>query len=80
MLLVILDLENPRKKAKIIIILYIGNAFIFEKNFIPVIGLECSYGKFSFPVTEISFVKTEISVTGLVRRSHTNTSKFLQRK
>ena len=32
-----------------------------------VTGLECSYGKIFIPVTEISFKKTEISVTGPAR-------------
>ena len=36
-------------------------------SFIPVTGLECSYGKMYSPVTEISVAKTEISVNGLAR-------------
>ena len=34
------------------------------KCFVPVTGLECSYEKIFIPDTEISVVKTEISVTG----------------
>ena len=37
------------------------------KCFIPVTGLECSYGEIFIPVTEISVAKTEISVTGPAR-------------
>ena len=37
------------------------------KGFVPVTGLECSYGKIFIPVTEISVAKTEISVTGPAR-------------
>ena len=40
---------------------------VFEFFFIPVTGMKCSYGKTFFPVTEISVVETEISVTGLAR-------------
>ena len=36
-------------------------------SFIPVTGLECSYGKISSPVTEILVAKTKILVTGLPR-------------
>ena len=38
---------------------------VFEFFFIPVTGMKCSYGKIFIPVTEISAVETEISVTGL---------------
>ena len=37
------------------------------KSFVPVTGLECSYGKIFIPVNEISVAKTEISVTGPAR-------------
>ena len=36
-----------------------------QKSFVPVTGLECSYGKIFIPV--ISVAKTEISVTGPAR-------------
>ena len=53
---------------------YVVRAKLFCLNsFIPVTGLECSYGKIFFPVTEILLAKTEISVTGPVRASHMNT-------
>ena len=39
----------------------------FEFFFIPVTGMKCSYGKIFIPVSEISVVETEISVTGLAR-------------
>ena len=43
---------------------YVVRAKLFCLNsFFPVTGLECSYGKIFFPVTEISVAKTEISVT-----------------
>ena len=41
--------------------------FVQLKSFVPVTGLECSYGKKFIPVTEISVAKTEISVTGPAR-------------
>ena len=45
--------------------LYVVRATLFcLKSFVPVTGLECSYGKIFFSVTEISVAKTEISVTG----------------
>ena len=47
--------------------LYVGRATPFSKSFVPVTGLECSYGKIFIPVTEISVAKTEISVTGPAR-------------
>ena len=37
------------------------------KSFVPVTGLECSYGKIFIPTTEISVAKSEISVTGTAR-------------
>lgn len=44
---------------------YVVRAKLFcLKSFVPVTGLECSYGKIFIPVTEISVAKTEISVTG----------------
>ena len=46
--------------------LYVVRATLFcLKSFVPVTGLECSYGKIFIPVTEISVFATEISVTGL---------------
>ena len=53
---------------------------ICQNIFVPVTGLECSYGKIFVPVAKISVVETEISVTGLGPPSHMNTSQFLQRK
>ena len=44
-----------------------GSDAILFKSFVPVTGLECSYGKIFIPVTEISVAKTEISVTGPAR-------------
>ena len=45
---------------------YLVKAKLFcRKCFVPVTGMECSYGKIFIPVTEISVAKTEISVTGL---------------
>ena len=45
--------------------LYVARATLFcLKSFVPVTGLECSYGKIFIPVTEISVAKTEIPVTG----------------
>ena len=47
---------------------YDAKAKLFcQKSFVPVTGLECSYGKIFIPVTEISVAKTEISVTGPAR-------------
>ena len=47
---------------------YVVRAKLFcLKSFVPVTGLECSYGKIFIPVTEISVAKTEISVTGPAR-------------
>ena len=47
---------------------YLVKAKVFcRKCFVPVTGLECSYGKILIPVTEISVAKTEISVTGPAR-------------
>ena len=37
---------------------------VCQKSFVPVTGLECSYGKIFIPVTEMSVTKTEPSVTG----------------
>ena len=44
-----------------------GSDAILFKSFVPVTGLECSYGKIFIPVTEISVAKTEISVSGPAR-------------
>ena len=47
---------------------YVARAKLFcLKSFVPVTGLECSYGKIFIPVTEISVAKSEISVTGPAR-------------
>ena len=47
---------------------YLVKAKLFcQKCFVPVTGLECSYGKIFIPVNEISVAKTEISVTGPAR-------------
>ena len=47
---------------------YLVKAKLFcRKCFVPVTGLECSYGEIFIPVTEISVAKTEISVTGPAR-------------
>ena len=47
---------------------YLVKAKLFcRKCFVPVTGLECSYGKIFISVTEISDAKTEISVTGPAR-------------
>ena len=47
---------------------YVLRAKLFCLNsFVPVTGLEFSYGKIFIPVTEISVAKTEISVTGPAR-------------
>ena len=35
----------------------------------PVSGLKCSYGKISIPVTKISVVKSEISITSVTTQS-----------
>ena len=54
---------------------------LFEYFFIPVTGMKCSYGKIFIPVTEISVVETEISVSNQAGPPfHMNTSNFLQRK
>ena len=57
---------------------YVVRAKLFcLKSFVPVTGLECSYGKISIPVTEILVAKTKISVTG---PAWPLISIFLQRK
>ena len=46
----------------------VANAkLLCQKSFVPVTGLECSYGEIFIPVAEISVVEIEISVTGLAR-------------
>ena len=39
----------------------------FVESFVPVTGLECSYGKIFIPVNEISVAKTEVLGTGPAR-------------
>ena len=47
---------------------YMVKAKLFcRKCFVPVTGLECSYGKMFIPVTESSVAKTEIALTGPAR-------------
>ena len=59
---------HTRSKLCHFVGLYVVRAKLFcLKNFVPVTGLECSYGKIFIPVTEISVAKTEISVTGPAR-------------
>ena len=51
--------------------------------FDPVTGLECSYGKIFIPVTEISeisVVKTEISVTGPAKLSYEHIVIFTKKR
>ena len=44
---------------------YVMRATLFcLKSFVPMTGLECSYGKIFLPVTEILVAKNKISVTG----------------
>ena len=55
---------------------YVVRAKLFcLKSFVPVTGLECSYGKIFIPVTEISDLGNRASPA-----SHINTSIFLQTK
>ena len=59
---------HTRSKLCHFVGLYVVRAKLFcLKSFVPVTGLECSYGKIFIPVTEISVAKTEISVTGPAR-------------
>ena len=56
--------------------LYVVIATLFcLKSFVPVTGLECSYGKIFIPVTEMSVAKTEILTgpeSGYDRSSHSS--------
>ena len=49
-------------------------------SFVPVTGLECSYGKIFIPVTEISIAKTEVSVTGPAGLSNEHIDIFTKKR
>ena len=60
---------------------YVARAKLFcLKSFVPVTGLECSYGKIFIPVTEILGRKKRDLGNRASPASHMNTSIFLQRK
>ena len=55
-----------------------GEANLFKKFCPKLLGLECSYGKISIPVTEISVAKTDIG-NRASPACYTTTSTFLRR-
>ena len=73
-------MKKAATKFDVFCIRYFSETSFVKNIFLPVTGLECSYGKIFILVAKILVVETEISVTGLPAFSYEHRAIFTKEK